>query len=59
MPIYILYDGRVVMSKFTMAIFVITFVFILFAALILILWLTEFKKIKGRLSLICPEVKDY
>ncbi len=58
MTIYILYDGRVVMSKFTMAIFVITFVFILFAALILILRLTEFKKIKGRLSLICPEVKD-
>lgn len=58
MPIYILNDGRVVMSKLTMAFFVTTFVFISFAALILILRLTEFKKIKGRLSLICPEVKD-
>ena len=58
LPIYILYDGRIVMSKLTMAIFVTTFVFLLFVALILILRLIKFKKIKSRLSLICPEVKD-
>lgn len=57
MPIYI-FDSGVVMNKLNMTIFVITFVIILFVALRLILRLTEFKKIKGRLSLICPEVKD-